>query len=174
MPHTFIIFGASGDLTHRKLVPALYHLFRKGRLPKDTRIVGFSRTAFTHDEWRTDLAKAVARFVGNDFDAGLWDRFSQNIYYHAGDIGRAEDFTELANHGRRRSRRRPPRRILRLGRRRPRHVPKPPAAAPDDHSDGSAGALRSRSGPQRKSEGATGHSPDEARRCLPRHPPWPV
>src|SRR3954451_146096 len=96
MQHTFVILGASGDLTHRKLVPALYHLFRKGRLPKDTRIVGFSRTAFTHDEWRSDLAKAVARFVGNDFDAGLWDRFSQNIYYHAGDIGRAEDFITLA------------------------------------------------------------------------------
>jgi glucose-6-phosphate 1-dehydrogenase len=95
MPHTFVILGASGDLTHRKLVPALYHLFRKGRLPKDTRIVGFSRTPFTHDAWRADLAKAVARHVGNDFDAGLWDRFSQNIYYHAGDIGRAEDFTRL-------------------------------------------------------------------------------
>src|SRR5215208_4165798 len=57
MPHTFVILGASGDLTHRKLVPALYHLFRKGRLPKDTRIVGFSRTAFTHDQWRSDLAR---------------------------------------------------------------------------------------------------------------------
>src|SRR3954462_3063586 len=96
MPHTIVILGASGDLTHRKLVPALYHLFRKGRLPKDTRIVGFSRTAFTHDAWRSDLAKAVARFVGNDFDAALWDRFSQNIYYHACDIGRAEDVTALA------------------------------------------------------------------------------
>jgi glucose-6-phosphate 1-dehydrogenase len=97
MPHTFVIFGASGDLTHRKLVPALYHLFRKGRLPKETRIVGFSRTPFSHDEWRGDLAKAVARYVGNDFDAGLWGRFSQNIYYQPGDIGRAEDFTALAN-----------------------------------------------------------------------------
>jgi glucose-6-phosphate 1-dehydrogenase len=96
MPHTFVILGASGDLTHRKLVPALYHLYRKGRLPKDTRIVGFSRTAFTHDTWRTDLAKAVARYVGSDFDSGLWDRFSQNIYYHPGDIGRGEDFTSLA------------------------------------------------------------------------------
>jgi glucose-6-phosphate 1-dehydrogenase len=96
MAHTFVILGASGDLTHRKLVPALYHLFRKGRLPKDTRIVGFSRTPFTHDAWRGDLAKAVARYVGNDFDPGLWDRFSQNIYYHPGDIGRAEDFATLA------------------------------------------------------------------------------
>src|SRR3954452_9742240 len=96
MAHTFVIFGASGDLTHRKLVPALYHLFRKGRLPKDTRIVGFSRTAFSHEEWRSDLAKAVARYVGNDFDPALWDRFAQNIYYHAGDIGQADDFTTLA------------------------------------------------------------------------------
>ena len=96
MPHTFIILGASGDLTHRKLVPALYHLFRKGRLPKETRIVGFSRTAFSHDAWRSDLAKAVARYVGNDFDPGLWDRFSQNIYYHAGDVGRPDDFSTLA------------------------------------------------------------------------------
>ncbi|MCC7475183.1 MAG: glucose-6-phosphate dehydrogenase [Pirellulales bacterium] len=96
MPHTFVILGASGDLTHRKLVPALYHLFRKNRLPKETRIVGFSRTAFSHDAWREDLAKAVARYVGNDFDPGLWDRFSQHIYYHAGDIGQAADFTSLA------------------------------------------------------------------------------
>jgi len=96
MPHTFVILGASGDLTHRKLVPALYHLYRKNRLPKDTRIVGFSRTEFTHDAWRSDLAKAVARFVGTDFDAGLWDKFSQNIYYHPGDIGQDKDFVTLA------------------------------------------------------------------------------
>jgi glucose-6-phosphate 1-dehydrogenase len=96
MSHTFIILGASGDLTHRKLVPALYHLFRKNRLPKDTRIVGFSRTPFTHDAWRSDLAKAVAQYVGGDFEPSLWDKFSQNIYYQPGDIGRTEDFEKLA------------------------------------------------------------------------------
>ena len=96
MPHTIVIFGASGDLTHRKLVPALYNLFRKGRLPKDTRIVGFARSVFTHEQWRTDLAKAVARFVGNEFDPKVWDKFSPNIYYHPGDIGHEEDFNQLA------------------------------------------------------------------------------
>ncbi len=96
MPHSFVIFGASGDLTHRKLVPALYHLFRKGRLPKDTCIVGFSRTEFTHEAWRNDLAKAVARYVGADFDAKLWDTLAQNIYYQPGDIGEAKDFAALA------------------------------------------------------------------------------
>src|SRR5689334_24709013 len=96
MPHTFVIFGASGDLTHRKLVPALYNLSRKGRLPKDTRIVGFSRTEFTHEAWRADMGKAAAKFIGKDFDQALWDQFSQNIYYHAGDIGHTEDFKKLA------------------------------------------------------------------------------
>ncbi len=96
MPHTFVIFGASGDLTHRKLVPALYHLFRKKRLPPDTRIVGFSRTEFTHEAWRKDLEKAVSKYVGNDFEADLWGHFSQNIFYQPGDIGRADDFMSLS------------------------------------------------------------------------------
>ena len=74
MPHTFVIFGASGDLTSRKLVPALYQLFRKKRLPADTRIVGFSRTEFTHDAWRAELAESTAKFAGNDFDAGAVGR----------------------------------------------------------------------------------------------------
>ncbi|MEX0610588.1 MAG: glucose-6-phosphate dehydrogenase [Pirellulales bacterium] len=96
MPHTFVIFGASGDLTQRKLVPALYQLFRKGRLPKETRIVGFSRTEFTHETWRAELAKSTATHLGKDFDAGLWDKFSQFIYYHPGDIAQADDFVSLA------------------------------------------------------------------------------
>ena len=50
MPHTIVIFGASGDLTSRKLVPALYNLLRAGSLPVETRIVGFSRTPLSDDE----------------------------------------------------------------------------------------------------------------------------
>jgi glucose-6-phosphate 1-dehydrogenase len=96
MPHTFIIFGASGDLTQRKLIPSLYQLYRKQRLPKDTRIVGFSRTEYTHDAWRADLAATTAKFLANDFDAAIWDAFAQNIFYQPGDIGHSDDFTKLA------------------------------------------------------------------------------
>jgi glucose-6-phosphate 1-dehydrogenase len=96
MPHTFVIFGASGDLTQRKLVPSLYQLFRKGRLPAETRVVGFSRTEFTHDEWRAELAASTAKFLGEKFDAAVWDKFSQFIFYHPGDIGQAADFARLA------------------------------------------------------------------------------
>jgi glucose-6-phosphate 1-dehydrogenase len=96
MPHTIVIFGASGDLTSRKLIPALYELYRKKRLPEQTRIVGFSRTPFSHEAWREKLAASTAHFVGQDFDAALWAEFAPAIFYHAGDIGTPESFPSLA------------------------------------------------------------------------------
>ncbi len=75
MSHTIVIFGASGDLTSRKLIPALYSLHKKDRLPDDTRIVGFSRTPFSHDQWRTQLGESSREFVGEDFDADDWAEF---------------------------------------------------------------------------------------------------
>lgn len=95
MSCTFVIFGASGDLTQRKLVPALYQLFRKGRLPNGTRIVGFSRTSFSHDSWRAHLAESTAKYLAGDFNKGLWDQFSTSIFYQPGDVGQAADFTSL-------------------------------------------------------------------------------
>jgi glucose-6-phosphate 1-dehydrogenase len=55
--HTIVILGASGDLTSRKLAPALYALHRKGRLPKETRIVGMSRSELTDQQWRDTLRR---------------------------------------------------------------------------------------------------------------------
>ncbi len=95
MPDTIVIFGASGDLTSRKLVPALYQLFRKGRLEEPIRVVGFSRSEFSHEEWRNKLAKSTADFVGESFDAEKWKQFAKQIYYHQGDIGKTEDFVAL-------------------------------------------------------------------------------
>lgn len=95
MSPTLVIFGASGDLTSRKLIPALYQLCRKQRFKACPRIVGFSRTEFTHDQWRDDLAKSTAEFVGDKFDPQVWESFAQQIYYHAGDIGNPADFESL-------------------------------------------------------------------------------
>ncbi|QDU87786.1 Glucose-6-phosphate 1-dehydrogenase [Pirellulimonas nuda] len=92
---TFVIFGASGDLTSRKLIPALYNLHRRGRLPEGTRVVGFSRTPYEHDAWRAELAESTQKFVGEKFDKGVWGEFAKNVYYHAGDIGQGEDFAGL-------------------------------------------------------------------------------
>ena len=96
MPYTFVIFGASGDLTSRKLVPALYQLHRKKRLPPDTRIIGFSRTEFTTDTWRAALATSTAAQFGRDFDAKAWAEFAEQVYYYPGDIAQGDDFAQLA------------------------------------------------------------------------------
>jgi glucose-6-phosphate 1-dehydrogenase len=96
MAHTIVIFGASGDLTSRKLIPALYQLYRKKRLPTDTRVVGVSRSEFTHEAWRQSLAETTAKFSKEEFDAGSWDGFAGHVYYQQGDIESEEDFQRLA------------------------------------------------------------------------------
>jgi len=97
MPHTIVIFGASGDLTSRKLVPALYNLKRNGLLPSDTRIVGFSRTPMSDDAWRAALRESTARHAeGDPLDDASWQAFAGGIHYQPGDIGRGEDFQALA------------------------------------------------------------------------------
>jgi len=95
MSHSIVIFGASGDLTTRKLVPALFELHRKGRLSAPTRIVGFSRTPFTHEAWREKLAESTAHFLGGKFDPPAWGTFAPSLFYRAGDINQAEDFRSL-------------------------------------------------------------------------------
>jgi len=97
MPHTIVIFGASGDLTSRKLVPALYNLRRAAALPADTRIVGFSRTPLSDAAWRDALRESTARHVeGDPPDAASWEEFARGIHYQPGDIGRPEDVAALA------------------------------------------------------------------------------
>jgi glucose-6-phosphate 1-dehydrogenase len=98
MAQTIVIFGASGDLTSRKLVPALYELHRKGRLPQQTRVVGFSRSEFTNETWREMLARSTARFVPDTFDASVWEAFAQSIYYHAGDVGQTDALASLRSY----------------------------------------------------------------------------
>ncbi|NND97338.1 MAG: glucose-6-phosphate dehydrogenase (NADP(+)), partial [Pirellulaceae bacterium] len=97
MAHTIVIFGASGDLTSRKLIPAIYNLFKKGRLNEQTRIVGVSRSRFEHQQWRDALRETTAQFAGNLFDQETWATFSSNIYYQPGDIKSADDFNQLAS-----------------------------------------------------------------------------
>ncbi|MEX0679152.1 MAG: glucose-6-phosphate dehydrogenase [Pirellulales bacterium] len=95
MAVTLVIFGASGDLTSRKLVPALFQLFRKGRLPEDTRIVGCARTNFTDEAWRTMLAESTATFSGGEFDSALWTKFAPAVHYQPCDIKQPDDFEAL-------------------------------------------------------------------------------
>jgi len=95
MSHTIVIFGASGDLTSRKLIPALYLLSKKGRLPEGTRIVGMSRTEFSHNAWRNDLKKTTEQFTDKKFEEDSWGKFAANVYYHPGDLTKLEDLQGL-------------------------------------------------------------------------------
>jgi glucose-6-phosphate 1-dehydrogenase len=95
MAVSLVIFGASGDLTSRKLIPALYQLSRKGRLPAGTQIVGFSRTKFSDDAWRKSLAETTAEFAVKEFDQAAWNKFAPLVHYQPGDIGNQEDFEAL-------------------------------------------------------------------------------
>ncbi len=96
MTHTIVIFGASGDLTSRKLVPALYRLFLKDRLPANTSIVGVSRSELSSDSWRGQLSETTAREVGDEFRQESWQQFAGRLRYHRGDIERESDFHSLA------------------------------------------------------------------------------
>ena len=98
MSHTFVIFGASGDLTRRKLIPALYRSAFKQSLPIDTRIVGVSRTQFDDAGYRESLVESSAKFSEFDFDKSAWDEFAQRIHYVPGDMTKVDDFRSLRSY----------------------------------------------------------------------------
>lgn len=89
-----VIFGATGDLTSRKLVPALYHLFVKGRLPADARIVGVARSPLDDEKFRQHLREDWQKEGGKD-RKDRWDEFAQRIHYVAGDATKADGLEAL-------------------------------------------------------------------------------
>jgi glucose-6-phosphate 1-dehydrogenase len=80
-PTTIVIFGASGDLTRRKLIPALYNKFHQGKLPEELHIVGVSRTKYSHDEFRQQMRDNVQEFAPEFLSEETWGRFAPNLYY---------------------------------------------------------------------------------------------
>ena len=95
LPTSIVIFGASGDLTRRKLVPSLFNLCRKGRLPKQFRIVGYGNTAYSDDEFRLHLEEGVKQFASFEFKADEWADFVPNLTYHQGRYTDLADFKKL-------------------------------------------------------------------------------
>jgi len=92
---TIVIFGASGDLTWRKLIPALYNNFKKGRLSECARIVGFARRPYSNDDFRVRLREGVTTFSGNTFDPVVWEQFSERLTYFQGNLDDPADFARL-------------------------------------------------------------------------------
>src|SRR5687767_484592 len=84
-PCTMVIFGASGDLTKRKLVPALYSLARDRLLPSAFNVVGVARRPIPHEEFRTQMREACDKFARRrPVEDTLWSTFSEGIFYSQG------------------------------------------------------------------------------------------
>jgi len=95
IPTSIVIFGASGDLTHRKLVPAFFNQFRKGRLSHGLNIVGVSRTPMSHEEFRKEMHSGATQLARMEFERLEWEEFAGKLWYFPGDAQKDETFKEL-------------------------------------------------------------------------------
>ena len=94
-PCVMVIFGASGDLTKRKLIPALYNLAKDNLLSKEFAIVGFSRNELTSEQFRDQIGSEIGEFATTKVDPDLWHWFSRRIYYVPGDFSDPSAYTKL-------------------------------------------------------------------------------
>jgi len=94
-PTTIVIFGASGDLTWRKLVPALYNNFKKGRLSECANIVGFARRPIQAEDFRDHLRAGVMEFSPESFETPVWESFASRLHYFQGNLDVTEDYPRL-------------------------------------------------------------------------------
>jgi glucose-6-phosphate 1-dehydrogenase len=95
LPVSIVIFGASGDLTQRKLVPSLFNLYRKGRMPKQFHIVGYGGTVFTDEQFRAHLEEGMKQFASFKYTDEEWKNFESNLAYHQGRYDNPADFEKL-------------------------------------------------------------------------------
>jgi glucose-6-phosphate 1-dehydrogenase len=94
---TLVIFGASGDLTHRKLIPSLCSLYCKGRLPQGLNILGVARRPLSDEDFRESLYRAMMEGKADGFVANTqeWGDFSSRVFYVPGDVGSPEGLEKL-------------------------------------------------------------------------------
>ncbi|MBI2810346.1 MAG: glucose-6-phosphate dehydrogenase [Candidatus Melainabacteria bacterium] len=97
-PFAMVILGAHGDLTKRKLIPALYALYLEDLLPKDFAILGSSRTKMTDDDFRGVMKDSVQKYASDlNFQEDSWAEFAKGLHYLAADVMKPEGFTQLSD-----------------------------------------------------------------------------
>ena len=94
-PCIMVIFGAGGDLTSRKLIPALYNLAKADLLSREFAIVGISHTAMSTDDFRKKLAEDVKQYAGNDGDQNVIEWFLRRVYYVTAEFDDKNVYTQL-------------------------------------------------------------------------------
>jgi glucose-6-phosphate 1-dehydrogenase len=93
-PLSIVIFGGTGDLARRKLIPALFRLFWEGLLPPHFAVIGVAIDAVSEDDYREHMRQALDEF-GEGPDAGKWEEFAARLGYLATDFGDASGFQRL-------------------------------------------------------------------------------
>src|SRR5574344_865698 len=93
---TLVIFGASGDLTWRKLIPALYSIYRQKLISSEFRILGVGRKIVSDKEFRAKIAGGLQQFISkNEYDAAVVEGFLPHISYHSLDTAVIADYAGL-------------------------------------------------------------------------------
>jgi glucose-6-phosphate 1-dehydrogenase len=95
-PCAIVIFGATGDLTHRKLIPALYNLSADGELPPTVTVVGFARRPKTDEEFRKELSETTKQFSRQEVRDDIWKTFAQSVFYHQSEFQDEAGYQSLA------------------------------------------------------------------------------
>ncbi|KAB8143348.1 glucose-6-phosphate dehydrogenase [Chloroflexia bacterium SDU3-3] len=95
-PCTVVIFGATGDLTHRKLVPGLYNLYRERLLPPGFSVIGFARREWTDEYFRQTLYDDVKEFSRSGLEEPLWQSFAEGISYNRSSFDDPAGYQALA------------------------------------------------------------------------------
>jgi glucose-6-phosphate 1-dehydrogenase len=90
-----VIFGAAGDLTRRKLIPALYNLAKAELLSREFAILGVAHNPMSDDDFRNKLSEDVKKYAGQDIDSNLWEWFTSRLYYMQGDFQDKNVYSQL-------------------------------------------------------------------------------
>lgn len=96
-PIEIIIFGASGDLTHRKLVPSLFNLFRKKKVAETLKIIGFATRPWDDAQFRDEMKTGLDVFASFAYQPAEWDAFKNGLFYQSGDFTNPDDYKKLAD-----------------------------------------------------------------------------
>ncbi len=94
-PCTVVIFGASGDLTRRKLLPALYNLMLDGLLPENFAVLGLGRKDLSDEDFRVIAREGIEQFSRQTLQTEKWELFHNRLFYCAGDINASEYYATL-------------------------------------------------------------------------------
>lgn len=95
-PAILVIFGATGDLTERKLLPALYRMARAAQLPQNFAILGFARREWDDAQFRQEMTTLVCEHLGEEYEEEMWENFTQRLFFQLGEFGKEKGYQALA------------------------------------------------------------------------------